>query len=241
VQSIAEGHVDGNEIRITTSVDARGRAVVEIRDTGCGMPPDVVKRVFDPFFTTKDVGVGTGLGLAICHGIVAAHGGEITVESEVGRGTAFRVALPRAAAPALASAPSPAAAGPSALRELLIVDDDDRLRVSLGRALGKEHAVTLASCAADALAMITGGRRFDLIVSDLMMPQMTGMEFYRAVVDLDRDQAARMVFMTGGAFTAEARSFVDEVHDRCLEKPFQVGELRALVRRLSRRDAVTAA
>jgi C4-dicarboxylate-specific signal transduction histidine kinase len=85
-QSFAEGHSDENEIRIATSTDAFGRAVIEIRDTGQGIPPLVLGRIFDPFFTTKAVGAGTGLGLSICHAIVTAMGGEISATSELGRG-----------------------------------------------------------------------------------------------------------------------------------------------------------
>jgi len=85
-----------NRIRIATRTDGAGRAGISVTDTGSGIPPDVLGRIFDPFFTTKPVGVGTGLGLFICHGIVKALGGEITVESALGKGTTFRVLLPPA-------------------------------------------------------------------------------------------------------------------------------------------------
>jgi signal transduction histidine kinase len=94
VQAIKEGHPAENEIRISTGTDAMGRVVVVVADTGAGIPPEVMRRIFDPFFTTKPLGIGTGLGLYICHGIVRALGGELTVESEPGRGSRFRVALP---------------------------------------------------------------------------------------------------------------------------------------------------
>ncbi len=93
-QALPEGNTDANEIRIITSTDSTGRAVVEVRDTGPGIPPALLARIFDPFFTTKPFGIGTGLGLAICHNIVTGMGGEISVLSEVGRGTTFRVVLP---------------------------------------------------------------------------------------------------------------------------------------------------
>jgi len=92
--AIPEGDVDTNEIRIVTSTDALGRAVIEIRDSGIGIPANIVDRIFDPFFTTKDIGVGTGIGLSISRNIVTALGGEITVTTEVGRGSSFCIALP---------------------------------------------------------------------------------------------------------------------------------------------------
>ncbi|MEO5769194.1 MAG: ATP-binding protein, partial [Polyangia bacterium] len=93
-QAIPDGDVAGNHIRICTSTDSSGRAVISVSDTGAGIPADVMGRIFEPFFTTKPVGVGTGLGLFICHGIVRALGGEIVAESVVAEGTTFRVILP---------------------------------------------------------------------------------------------------------------------------------------------------
>ena len=100
-QAIPEGRAAENVVRAITATAPDGRALVEISDTGTGIPPDVLPRIFDPFFTTKPVGVGTGLGLSICHGIVSGLGGEIHVESTLGRGTTFRVLL-AAARPARA-------------------------------------------------------------------------------------------------------------------------------------------
>jgi PAS domain S-box-containing protein len=96
-QAIPEGQPDENEIRVVTRADSAGRTLIEVRDTGCGIPPEIRSHVFEPFFTTKPVGTGTGLGLSICHGIVTALGGEITLESDPGKGSVFRVALPPAA------------------------------------------------------------------------------------------------------------------------------------------------
>jgi PAS domain S-box-containing protein len=104
-QAIPEGKPNENEIRITTRKGGADRVVLEVRDTGIGIPPHVRNRVFDPFFTTKPIGTGTGLGLSICHGIVTSLGGEISVESEAGKGSTFRVVVPAAPAPALAKTP----------------------------------------------------------------------------------------------------------------------------------------
>ena len=99
--AIPEGETERNEIRVTTRTDGRGYAIVEVRDSGMGIPIAIRERIFDPFFTTKPVGEGTGLGLWICAGIVSALGGEVKVDSEIGRGSTFRVTLP----PALMDAP----------------------------------------------------------------------------------------------------------------------------------------
>src|SRR5205085_300218 len=98
-QAMPEGNIEHNELRVVGRTDALGNAVVEIHDTGCGIPPDHLDRIFEPFFTTKPVGEGTGLGLAICHGIVTSLGGTLSVQhTEVGKGTVFRVVLPAAKA-----------------------------------------------------------------------------------------------------------------------------------------------
>lgn len=95
-QALSDGGAGAHEIRVVTSTDAEGKAVVEVRDTGPGIAPEALERIFDPFFTTRPVGVGTGLGLSICHNIVTGMGGEITVASRPGHGTTFRVVLPAA-------------------------------------------------------------------------------------------------------------------------------------------------
>jgi CheY-like chemotaxis protein len=205
---------------------------VEIRDTGVGMPPDVLARIFDPFFTTKAEGVGTGLGLAICHRIVARLNGEISAESEPGRGTTFRVSLPRAhTEPALAEAVPPAAAAKLKGR-VLVVDDEPLLCATIERILSIEHDVIVVGSARQAVQLIERGDRFDVILSDLMMPEMTGMDLYAAVLRSAPDQAGRMVFMTGGAFSQNAAAFVDEISNPSIDKPFRPTALRQLVHSL---------
>jgi PAS domain S-box-containing protein len=93
-QAIPEGQPERNEVRVSTRMVGADRVVVEVADTGCGMPPEVLRRAFDPFFTTKPIGIGTGLGLSICHRIITALGGELEAESRVGEGSVFRVCLP---------------------------------------------------------------------------------------------------------------------------------------------------
>ena len=154
-----QGHADQHEIRIVTGTDVSGRAIIEIRDTGLGMPPEVLRRVFDPFFTTRDIGQGTGLGLSICRNIVTALGGEIIAKSELGKGSTFRVVLPPAVleveeqreAP-LRSRPPPA--GRSG--QVLVVEDDPMVGRTFRRVLGKEHEVTLVTDGKQALDLLVG-------------------------------------------------------------------------------------
>ena len=134
--------VDHHEIRIRTRSDGLGRVVVEISDTGRGIPEELRARIFDPFFTTKPVGEGTGLGLSICLGIVRSLGGEILLESEVGRGSTFRVALPAQKEERLSTAIRPIAPGPDSRLKLLVVDDEPYICTAIQRLLRREHEVT---------------------------------------------------------------------------------------------------
>jgi CheY-like chemotaxis protein/anti-sigma regulatory factor (Ser/Thr protein kinase) len=228
-QAIPEGHADRHRITIVTRTDERGRAVIEVRDTGPGIPANVLDKLFTPFFTTKPAGVGTGLGLAICQRIVTGMSGEISVESTVGKGTVFRVVLPAARAEPIAAAPVRITQPATRRGRVLLVDDDEMIGSAIRRALSSEHEVTTVVKAQDALDRIGSGERYDVILCDLMMPLMTGMEFYQRLALELPDQADRVVFLTGGAFTATARTFLDEVPNIRLEKPFQVQNLRALV------------
>jgi CheY-like chemotaxis protein len=233
VQSMPEGHAEENEIGVSTGVDAAGRVQVSIRDTGSGMSQAVVKRLFTPFFTTKPVGVGTGLGLSICHRIVKTFGGDITVESTPGLGSTFNVHLPvaEAAVPAVRTAelvqrtiPEPARRG-----RVLVVDDEPMVSTALRRVLAEDHDVVELNKAQDALARVQVGERFDVIVSDLMMPAMTGMDLYEALQKSVPEQASKMIFLTGGAFTARARTFLDTVPNLRIEKPFDAAILCGIV------------
>jgi PAS domain S-box-containing protein len=230
-QALPDGHIATNEIRITTSTDAAGQAVVEIADTGPGIPSSVLERVFDPFFTTKAVGVGTGLGLSISRNIVNSIGGEISVKSEEGRGTTFRVVLPPAPVQQITSrtdSVNPAAPGGAAI---LVVDDEAALGKAFRRVL-RGHDVTILTRANDALDLLATGKTFDVIFSDLMMPEMSGMEFFDACEHRFPETAERMVFVTGGAFTPEAKAFLARVPNERIEKPFDAEAVRALVHSL---------
>jgi two-component system cell cycle sensor histidine kinase/response regulator CckA len=229
-QALPEGDVETHEIRIVTATDAQGRAVVEVRDTGTGIPEHVLGRIFDPFFTTKPIGVGTGLGLAVCHNLVVALGGEITGSNQATRGAVFRVVLPPASG-ALPEVPAPVAPAASGRRAaVLVVDDERAVGVTLGRVL-RDHDVTLVTSAREALELLLAEKPFDVVLSDLMMPEMSGMELYDELARRRPQAAERMVFITGGAFTPAADAFLARIANERIDKPFDATAVRELVRK----------
>jgi PAS domain S-box-containing protein len=238
-QAIPEGNPERNTVRVTARA-AAGRVVVEVSDTGSGMAPEVLARIFDPFFTTKGVGSGTGLGLSICHGIVSAAGGTIDARSEPGQGTAFRLDLPAApeAAPeklprdAAPSAPIPAAA--ATRRRVLVVDDESLVARSLARILGRDHDVEALTSPTAAVGRIAGGERWDVVLCDLLMPELTGMDLAERVAKDAPDLLPRLVFMTGGACTERSRLFLEQGGFPSLEKPIEPAMLRAAIERAAR-------
>jgi PAS domain S-box-containing protein len=226
--SIPEGAADRNEIRVSTRVDGQGRVVAEVRDTGAGIPEDIRSRVLEPFFTTKPPGEGTGLGLSICHSIVTSLGGELRFTSEVGKGTTFRVVLsPRTVEDGERSAEKVV----KAVRRvrILAVDDEQMVLNALKRTLGSEHDVTLFTRAQAALAWLEQGEPWDLILCDLMMPEMTGMEFHAELSRRMPERVRDIIFVTGGAFTAGSREFLSQITNIRVEKPFDPKELRQLI------------
>ncbi|HYO55426.1 two-component regulator propeller domain-containing protein [Archangium sp.] len=230
-QAIPVGHAGQHEIRITTRQDERGQVVVAVSDTGVGIPPEVLSRIFEPFFTTKPVGVGTGLGLSICHSYVQAMGGDIRVRSEVGRGTTFEVVLRSALEdpPAVRAERSTASQGKGSRGRLMVIDDEPLLLAALSRTLAPEHEVVAFTGARQALERLRVGERYSLILCDVMMPEMTGLELYETLVREVPGQAERMVFLTGGAFTGAARAFLETTRRPCLDKPFEPEVLRARI------------
>lgn len=232
-QAIPEGRAESQEICITTRLDSSGRVVVEVRDTGSGIPEAILGRIFDVFFTTKPIGEGTGLGLAICHRIVTSFGGEITVDSREGRGSTFRVSLPVAKTEEVAAAPIAAPIVRGRRGRILVVDDQPLMVSVVRQMLTGEHDVVAVTSGREAVdRVVARGERFDLILCDLMMPQVTGMDLHAELTGSAGDQAERIVFMTGGAFTPRARQFLDDVPNARIEKPFDAPGLRALIRNL---------
>jgi PAS domain S-box-containing protein len=233
-QAIDPGAPRQNQVRVATHDLEDGRIEVAITDTGSGMPEHVRKRIFEPFFTTKPVGEGTGIGLAISNEIVTSFGGEIVVESEVGRGTTFRIRL-RQASEDPSSRPAQAIHDDSDLRtrmssgmRVLIVDDEPLIREMVCDALS-QHEVTAVSNGREALAEILD-KDWDLVLCDMILPELSGLDLYRELEQRRPAVLDKLVFMTGGEFSRQGPRLPNGARVRRLEKPFSIKTLRELVR-----------
>lgn len=238
-QATGDGGAAQHTIVLTTRTDERGRAVAEVADDGPGMPRDVLHRIFDPFFATAAENAAAGLGLAVCHSIVTSLGGEIDAESELGKGTTFRVALPaaragaskrpRAASPS--TPPSSAQPKPAARGRVLVIDDEAAIGKALRRILSNEHDVACESDPRVALERLSR-ETFDVVFCDLMMPNMSGMDFFDAVSVQLPHLSSRIVFLTGGAFSPRSEEFLRAHRSVCLPKPFTREAVSSVVRRM---------
>jgi CheY-like chemotaxis protein len=221
-QAIPDGAADRHTIRVRSQLVGADKIRIDISDSGAGIPPETVSRIFDPFFTTKPVGEGTGLGLAICRTIVSSLGGEISVDSKLGVGTTFTVVLPVGTA---VTEPAAKVTSPRATKSMriLVVDDEPLIGQVIKQVLAG-HTVTTETSAQSALARITSGEDFDRIFCDLMMPELSGMDFYQQLPAAVRE---KVVFLSGGVFTDRARDFLETVPNRRLDKPFDTQALSA--------------
>jgi signal transduction histidine kinase/CheY-like chemotaxis protein len=226
VHSLEEGGPEAHEVRVEVR-RSDGGAVVEVSDTGRGLDADAVAHVFDPFHHAWSTGAGHGVGLAACHGIVGALGGAIEVSSAPGRGSRYRVRLPLAGPAARLTLREAPEASPR--HRVLVVDDEPLACASIYRALSRRFDVVPHTSPRHALDVLRAGERFDAVLCDLMMPEMSGAEFHRELLRLDPELADRVVFLTGGAFTEGAREFLERVRNPLLHKPFEPRQLIALL------------
>ena len=216
-------------IVVRTSHDAdRGSAVLEVNDDGPGIAEDKHGRVFDPFFTTKEVGQGTGLGLTVAYAIVNEHSGRIWLKSS-GIGTSFFVELPVSGqhlnAPAARAAQQPISLEAFKGLRVLVVEDEPALAVAVSEALEDAgFTVDRAGDGEEGLTRLTEAS-YDLIVCDLKMPRIDGMQFYRAMAVATPALARRVIFVTGDVAGTDAERFLEETACRWLSKPFRLGDL----------------
>jgi PAS domain S-box-containing protein len=229
-QSIPEGQAESNQIMVVLRTVDAGTVCVEVRDSGAGISSEHLSRVFDPFFTTKQVGSAMGLGLSICYSVVHGLGGEIQVESTPGRGTTFRVLLPAAPGTVAEAGHAAPEEGGEHRGRVLIIDDEPMVVATLRRVLARHHDIATTTSAREALERLRAGQHFDVVLCDLMMPDMTGMALHEALEHDLPDVARRMIFITGGAFTPRGIDFLERVQNPRIEKPFDVRTLLQMVR-----------
>jgi PAS domain S-box-containing protein len=205
--------------------------VLVVRDTGCGMGPEVIERAFDPFFTTKDVGEGTGLGLSMVHGFAKQSGGFVRIESEQGQGTTVTFFLPRTGEEREADAPEAGQDVPKGSETVLVVEDEAEVRMVAARLLADlGYEVVEAQDGEAALAILEGGRAIDLLFTDVIMP--SGMSGWRLGKDACRLHPGLKVLFTTGYGTAAAKGGEIDSDLPVLDKPYRRHELAQAVRKV---------
>ncbi|HYW17083.1 MAG TPA: PAS domain S-box protein [Allosphingosinicella sp.] len=217
-------------VTVRTSVSQSGEVLLDVTDTGTGVPEKLRGRIFDPFFTTKPQGVGTGVGLSFSHGIVEAHGGTITLEPSR-RGAHFRIALPAAAESGLVAVPiaTETAAEATPGGRALVVEDESDVAETLRELLEREgYKVTVAGDGAQALMAIDRGE-FDLILSDLRMPGVSGPDLHARLAETKPHLIDRMGFVTGDTLGSSMDDFLRGCGRPVLEKPFSKIGVRCLI------------
>jgi signal transduction histidine kinase len=240
-QALPDGDAKAGEISVAIGFDGADVSV-EIADTGRGIAPELLPRIFDPFFTTKAGEQGTGLGLAICKRIVTDHGGTLTVESEIGRGTVCRISLKPAgqdiAASRVTAVGRPATKASLQRGRILVIDDEPMIGRVITQILSRGHDVVFVQGAQAALEVLEHDTRFDVVLCDLAMPGMSGSEVVEILGARWPALAARTILMTGGAIIERARKLLDETELPVLYKPFTAADLvEAIAAQLrSRRD-----
>jgi len=235
-QALDETASKRNVVRVR-SFDDGEFVVVEVEDNGPGISSEVAPRIFDSFFTTKPRGIGTGLGLPISLGIIRSLGGQLTVDSRPGEGATFRVRLPAVeAVPSTVMPPSDVTPAPREFvkRRVLAIDDEPLLLKAYRRMLSDIHAIDTALGGLEALRALERDASYDVILCDLQMPEMSGMGLHEAVRKRWPALADRFVFVTGGAFSPDAKRFLEESVCAVIQKPFRVEDLLALIERKAR-------
>ena len=216
-------------------------ACIRVADNGPGIPEHLRARVFEPYFTTKPTGVGTGVGLAVSLGIVEAHGGTLRVDCPVDGGALFTITLPVGVVEASPADAEPRPTQNASQRSILVVDDEAEIREALAEILASEqHRVVTASSGREALERMAV-ERFDVILTDIRMPDLDGRALYREIERRWPAQIGRVIFVTGDTLATALREFVDESGRPVIEKPFLPNEVRRVVAELATNGKATPA
>ena len=214
--------------------------LIEVSDTGTGIPPEIIDKIFEPFFSTEEVGMGTGLGLSTVYGIIKQTGGSIYADSEIGRRTTFRIFLPRhvltademasaAGQPAAVDAAKAAPVDHTGQYTVLLVEAEEGLRALNARGLtSRGYTVCEASNGSEAIALIEAGQHVDLVVSEVVMPEMDGPTLLKEL--RCRDPNLKIIFVSGFASEAFAKYLAEGGQFAFLAKPFTLKQLVAAVK-----------
>jgi two-component system NtrC family sensor kinase len=221
-------------LRISSRFDpVTARLRVSVADNGPGIPAHLRARVFEPFFTTKPTGIGTGVGLAVSLGIIEAHEGSLTVDCPVEGGAVFAFELPIGVSDASVAEVAADAGGGIRQRSILIVDDEPEIRETLAEILtGARHRVVAVNSGRAALQRLAS-EHYDVILTDIRMPDIDGRALYNEIVERWPGQAARVVFITGDTLASALREFVSDSGRPVIEKPFLPADVRRIVAELS--------
>ncbi len=226
-QAMLSSHGRGTLVIRSWHDHEKDSVLIEINDDGPGVPGEVQTRIFDPFFTTKEVGKGTGLGLSVAYALVKEHAGRIWLRSE-GDGTSFYVELPVTVKAEPAPGPTPSATvslDSFKGTRVLVVEDEPALAMAVAEALvDAGFVVDRAGDGEEGLSRLAE-QSYDLIVCDLKMPRIDGVQFYRAMAAATPGLARRVIFVTGDVAGTDAERFLDETGCRWLSKPFRLGDL----------------
>jgi len=233
-QAMPEDARRANLITVSLDTTAAGHARLSVRDNGVGIPEELLARVTEPFFTTKPIGVGTGLGLSVCDNLVRKLGGVMAIESKVGLGTVVMITLPPAPPLAQPAEVVPVRGPLGTPLRILAIDDEAASLRSLERSL-RGHQVVCVGSGREALALLARDPAFDLILCDLMMPDLNGVDVAEALRLRVPRLEARLVLITAGAITERTREFLASSRHDLLPKPIDVAALLRLVQATPRR------
>lgn len=215
-------------LSLRTLNDERGGVRLEVSDTGCGMSPEVLSRSLEPFFTTKPVGQGAGLGLSIVYGAIKAHKGNLDIQSTLGEGTVVRLYFPSCEAWSKAAPLMDVAAGTHQVRRVLLVDDDDLVQQATGLLLERlGHLTTLVDRGEDAIKVLETGQSVDLVILDLNMPGMDGIETLRRIRALRENLP--VILSTGRMDQSAYEAAHSVLYVKLLPKPFTLDALRRVM------------